>query len=322
VVILTPDVMHTWLLGNLSLKPVRSFIRAARLMIIDEVHTFTGVFGGNAAFLFRRFEHALKTMTRKRLQYVCASATIQDAATHLTLLTGRTFTLIYPDRDGSPRHPVHLHFLRPTEPTRDLLSSAASLLRDLGAAGERFICFSDSSKQTENLASILARRSDSDAEETDADDNPLDSSPLAVLPYRSGYEARDRAEIQARLSRGDMDGIISTSALELGMDIPHLDAVVPLGSPADRVRSGWDRGVFCLPNREAAQARELGLPLYSLGSSSHVRCVSPGPSAGHAAHTRNGKHSPVGRHGTLPLTRSSGPIPTRGRAPRRRPRSA
>lgn len=233
VVILTPDIMHAWLLGNLSLKPVRSFIRAARLMIIDEVHTFTGVFGSKAAFFFRRFEHALKTMTRKRLQYVCASATIQDAATHLTLLTGRTFTLIGPDRDGSPRHPVHLHFLRPTEPTRDLLSSAASLLRGLGAAGERFICFSDSRKQTENLASILARRSD--AEETDADDNPLDSSPFAglrVLPYRSGYEARNRVEIQARLSRGDMDGIISTSALELGMDIPHFDAVVPLGSGA------------------------------------------------------------------------------------------
>lgn len=236
VVILTPDVMHAWLLGNLNLKPVRAFIRATRLMIIDEVHTFTGVFGSNAAFLFRRFEHALKTLTRKRLQYVCASATIQDPATHLTQLTGRTFTLIGPDRDGSPRHPVHLHFLRPTDPARDLLSSAAALLRDLGETGERFICFSDSRKQTENLASILARKGDSgrdEAEGTSAD-HPLDDSPLAglrVLPYRSGYEARDRAEIQARLASGDMDGIVSTSALELGMDIPHLDAVVLLGVP-------------------------------------------------------------------------------------------
>ncbi|WP_174369138.1 DEAD/DEAH box helicase [Deinococcus sp. JMULE3] len=235
VVILTPDVMHAWLLGNLAVRAVRDFIRATRLMIIDEVHTFTGVFGSNAAFLFRRFEHALKTMTRKRLQYVCASATIQDAATHLTQLTGRPFTLIGPDRDGSPRHPVHLHFLRPTDPARDLLSSAAALLADLGANGERFICFSDSRKQTENLASILARRGDSreEAEDTSAD-HPLDHSPLAglrVLPYRSGYEARDRAEIQARLASGDMDGIVATSALELGMDIPHLDAVVLLGVP-------------------------------------------------------------------------------------------
>ncbi|SMB81057.1 DEAD/DEAH box helicase [Deinococcus hopiensis] len=234
VVILTPDVLHAWLLSNLARKSVRNFIRATRLMIIDEVHTFTGVFGSNAAFLFRRYEHALKTLTRKRLQYVCASATIQDPAEHLMLLTGRTFTLIGPDRDGSPRQPVSLHFLRPTEPGRDLLTGAASLLHDLAADGQKFLCFSDSRKQTENLASIMARRPDVDDAE-DSDDHPLDSSPLAklrVLPYRSGYESRDRTEIQARLTRGDLDGIISTSALELGMDIPHLDAVVLLGVPA------------------------------------------------------------------------------------------
>ena len=233
VVILTPDVMHAWLLGNLALKSVRAFVRATRLMIIDEVHTFTGVFGSNAAYLFRRYEHALRTLTRKKLQYVCASATIQDPAAHLTLLTGRTFTLIGPERDGSPRQPVTLHFLRPTEPTRDLLTGAASLLHGLVARQERFLCFSDSRKQTENLAGIMARRPGAGAPE-DAEGPPQGSTlaNLRVLPYRSGYEARDRADIQARLTRGDLDGIISTSALELGMDIPHLDAVVLLGVPA------------------------------------------------------------------------------------------
>ena len=233
VVILTPDVMHAWLLGNLALKSVRAFVRATRLMIIDEVHTFTGVFGSNAAYLFRRYEHALRTLTRMKLQYVCASATIQDPAAHLTLLTGRTFTLIGPERDGSPRQPVTLHFLRPTEPTRDLLTGAASLLHGLVARQERFLCFSDSRKQTENLAGIMARRPGAGAPE-DAEGPPQGSTlaNLRVLPYRSGYEARDRADIQARLTRGDLDGIISTSALELGMDIPHLDAVVLLGVPA------------------------------------------------------------------------------------------
>lgn len=236
VVILTPDVMHAWLLGNLALKSIRNFIRSTRLMVLDEVHTFTGVFGSNAAYLLRRYEHALRTMTRKRLQYVCASATIQDPAAHLTLLTGRTFTVIGPDRDGSPRQPVTLHVLRPAEPDRDLLTGAASLLHELAAAGETFLCFSDSRKQTENLASIMARRPEGAAGDSDDEgDHPHDRSPLAglrVLPYRSGYEARDRAEIQARLTRGDVDGIISTSALELGMDIPHLDVVVLLGVPA------------------------------------------------------------------------------------------
>lgn len=236
VVILTPDVLHAWLLGNLARKAVRAFIRATRLMILDEVHTFTGVFGSNAAFLLRRYEHALKTLTRKRLQYVCASATIQDPGAHLTLLTGRTFTVIGPDRDGSPRQPVSLHFLRPADPTRDLLSGAASLLHSLAADGQKFLCFSDSRKQTENLAGIMARHpGEGDDGDEGEGEHPLDASPLAklrVLPYRSGYEARDRTEIQARLTRGDLDGIISTSALELGMDIPHLDAVVLLGVPA------------------------------------------------------------------------------------------
>lgn len=238
VIILTPDVMHAWLLNQLGKKVVRQFIRSVRLIITDEVHTFTGVFGSNAAYLLRRFEHASRMMTRKRLQYVCASATIADPATHLRLLTGHDFTLIGPDRDGSPRQPVSLHFLSPEDPGRDLLSGAASLLHSLAKERQKFLCFSDSRKQTENLASIMARSPGAGTEEPDdegADEpHPMDDSNLArlrVLPYRSGYEARDRTEIQTRLARGQLDGVISTSALELGMDIPHLDAVVLLGVP-------------------------------------------------------------------------------------------
>jgi len=238
VIILTPDVMHAWLLNQLGKKTVRGFIQAVRLIITDEVHTFTGVFGSNAAYLLRRFEHASKMMTRKRLQYVCASATIADPATHLQLLTGHDFTLIGPDRDGSPRQPVSLHFLMPENPARDLLSGAASLLHSLAQDRQKFLCFSDSRKQTENLASIMARSPAAGAEEPDdegvGEAHPMDDSNLArlsVLPYRSGYEARDRTEIQTRLARGQLDGVISTSALELGMDIPHLDAVVLLGVP-------------------------------------------------------------------------------------------
>ncbi|MFC4427123.1 DEAD/DEAH box helicase [Deinococcus navajonensis] len=234
VVILTPDVMHAWLLGQLGRKAVRNFIRATRLIIADEVHTFTGVFGSNAAYLLRRFEHASKMLTRKRLQYVCASATMADPDAHLKLLTGHDFTVIGPDRDGSPRQPVSLHFLTPEDESRDLLTGAAGLLRGLAEEGQKFLCFSDSRKQTENLAAIMARTPGQSDDDADPDASPLDGSPLAhlsVLPYRSGYEARDRTEIQTRLARGQLDGVISTSALELGMDIPHLDAVVLLGIP-------------------------------------------------------------------------------------------
>ena len=245
VVIMTPDVMHAWLLAHLDRKPVRNFIRSVRLIIADEAHTFTGVFGSNAAFLFRRFEHASKTLTRKRLQFVCASATIESPAEHLKLLTGHDFTLIGPDRDGSPRQPVSLHFLRPQDAGRDLLTGAASVLAELSQDRLKFLCFSDSRKQTENLAGILARRGGGDEDEHgETEAHPLDDSPLArlsVLPYRSGYEARDREEIGRRLAGGQLDGVVSTSALELGMDLPHLDAVVLLGVPASS--TSWQQRI-------------------------------------------------------------------------------
>ena len=239
VVILTPDVMHAWLLNNLGKKAVTRFIRAVRLIIVDEVHTFTGVFGSNAAYLFRRFEHASKLLSRKRLQYVCSSATIHDPQRHLNLLFGREFSLIGPDRDGSPRQPVSLHFLTLQDGSKDLLTGASRLLQHLAQARSKFLCFSDSRKQTENLAAIVARRDHDQLEdeplEGAEDDHPDDTSTLArlsILPYRSGYEARDRHEIHTRLARGQLDGVISTSALELGMDIPYLDTVVLLGVPA------------------------------------------------------------------------------------------
>ncbi|TSA82139.1 DEAD/DEAH box helicase [Deinococcus detaillensis] len=239
VVIMTPDVMHAWLLSNLGKKAVTRFIRAVRLIIVDEVHTFSGVFGSNAAYLFRRFEHASKLLSRKRLQYVCSSATISDPQRHLQLLFGREFSLIGPGRDGSPKQPVSLHFLSLQNGSKDFLTGASHLLQHLAQERLKFLCFSDSRKQTENLAAIVARRDHDQPEDEllgDAEeDHPVDASALArlsILPYRSGYEARDRSEIQTRLARGQLDGVISTSALELGMDIPYLDAVVLLGIPA------------------------------------------------------------------------------------------
>ncbi|PYE52032.1 DEAD/DEAH box helicase [Deinococcus yavapaiensis] len=233
VLILTPDVMHAWLLANLAKKAIAKFVRDTRLIITDEVHTFTGVFGSNVAYLFRRFEHAQKLMTRKRLQVVCASATIADPKGHLKLLFDRDFDVIGPEQDGSEKHPVTLHLLTPSGGAKDLLSNTAALLASLARAGLKFLCFSDSRKQTENLASIAARavHDDDDDDEADAHLQKAWLDRLRVLPFRSGYELRDRSEIQDRLTRGDLDGVIATSALELGLDIPHLDVVVLVGVP-------------------------------------------------------------------------------------------
>lgn len=228
VLIITPDVLHAWLLGSLASRPVRSFLSSLRLAVVDEVHVYTGVFGSNAAFLFRRLQHATLVASKGHpLQFFAASATVAEPEEHLHSLFARQFQVIGADQDTSPRHPLEIMMVRPPS-TQDLNSAVASLLRSLADDGDsRFIAFVDSRKQTERLATITARSSDGD----DSAGRGHASDHLAVLPYRSGYEEEDREAIQRRLTRGDLRGVISTSALELGLDIPGINTAVLVGVP-------------------------------------------------------------------------------------------
>ena len=107
IVVMTPDVCHAWLMHRLSLPVVRDFVRSLSLVVMDETHTLEGVFGSNFAFLMRRLiaarRHLLQDETdRSPLQFVAATATIQDPGEHLKKLTGYEFTAI--EDDGAPQH--------------------------------------------------------------------------------------------------------------------------------------------------------------------------------------------------------------------------
>lgn len=228
-VIMTPDVIHSWLLSNLSEKAVANFLRKLSCIVVDEVHNYTGVFGSNSAFLFRRIQHAMNLLGASA-QYLCASATIAEPVKHLGSLFGERFELIGPDLDTSPRHAVGINLMSPTT-TDDQLTGITRLLNHLTVETPfRFLAFVDSRKQTEQISAILARSQEKE-------DDPGDYfradhlERLDVLPFRSGYEAHDRRVIQERLSRKGLRGVISTSALELGMDIPSLDMGVLIGVP-------------------------------------------------------------------------------------------
>jgi len=237
VVVATPDVLHSWFLSNSGDRTVRDFLRGVSLIVVDEVHTYTGVFGSNSAFLFRRLQHAIAQLGAS-VRFFCASATIREPAQHLEKLFGRPFVVVGPERDSAPRQSVRVEFLRPP-PGTDFLGALTDYLRALTTdTDERFLTFVDSRKQTEQIATILGRGAGDAPDEDGASEEgvalgehhtPLDSA--RVLPYRSGYEERDRAAIQRRLSDGSLQGVVSTSALELGMDIPHLDTVVLVGVP-------------------------------------------------------------------------------------------
>jgi DEAD/DEAH box helicase domain-containing protein len=236
VLILTPDVMHAWMLTQLGAQPVRDFLRQLELIVVDEVHSYTGIFGSNSAFLFRRLRHILQLLAAAP-QFVCASATLADSQSHLAKLFGVDFEIIDSSHDSSPRQPIRIDLIRPPA-GRDLLNEFSALLAALAEEkSQRFIAFVDNRKQTELIASIAGREKKGDRSEAAA---PEQEEPALkwdhlkrahILPYRAGYEEQDRATIQERLSGGSLAGVVSTSALELGLDIPYLTAGILFGVP-------------------------------------------------------------------------------------------
>jgi DEAD/DEAH box helicase domain-containing protein len=232
VVVATPDVLHAWFMSHLDEPSVKQFFKGLRLLIVDEVHTYTGVLGSNSAFLFRRLQQATSLLGR-RPRLFAASATIRDPERHLRQLFGVAFYIVGPGQDTSPRHKITVHMVRPPA-SSDLLTHVTAYLRTLSnKTDHRFIAFVDSRKLTEQIATIAGRQAASDRdseddEETDTND-PLEGA--AILPYRSGYEEKDREIIERRLGSGSLRGVVSTSALELGIDIPHLDVAVLIGVP-------------------------------------------------------------------------------------------
>jgi DEAD/DEAH box helicase domain-containing protein len=231
VAIMTPDIIHAWLMPSIALAPVQAFVKKLKLVVVDEIHTYTGVFGSNSAMLFRRLQHLL-VFFAARPQWIAASATLADADGLLKQLFGLDFTVIGPDADTSRRHPVDIKLVRPPGDA-DFLSSVAALLGALAdSRSRRFIAFVDSRKQTEHLTAILARGAGGGQDADGEDEELVDHlEHLDVLPYRAGYEARDRDVIQKRLTNGTLPGVVSTSALELGLDIPALDTAVLIGVP-------------------------------------------------------------------------------------------
>lgn len=215
----TPDVVQAWLLRLQSADHVQQFLSRLRFIVIDEAHMFDSSFGSQSAYLLRRLRFAALQARRDRdtrVQLIATSATMGDPLTHIEALTGCSFLHIGESDNGAPSQALTL--LHVEGPDRGqaaehaLAAMIGALKSKMGA--EAFIVFADARQGVERISKL-------------ADDD-------RILPYRSGFEQHDRRAIEKALKSGEINGCVSTSALEVGIDIPRFRIGIALGVPPTR----------------------------------------------------------------------------------------
>jgi DEAD/DEAH box helicase domain-containing protein len=231
VLITTPDMLHAGILPHHA--SWRAFFEGLRVVVIDELHTYRGVFGSHVAQLLRRLDRVAH-FHGARPQFVAASATIANPGELATNLTGRPFEVV--EESGAPRTARRLMLFKPTGSPYSL---AARLFRISVGLGLRTIAFTKARVITELIHQWVI--------EADPSLEPRISS------YRAGFLPSERREIERRLFSGDLRGVISTSALELGIDVGGLDVCLLVGYPGSQVAT-WQRAGRVGRTREAAIA--------------------------------------------------------------------
>ncbi len=219
VILTNPEMLHLSFLAYH--RKWASFFQNLQTVVVDEVHTYRGVMGSHVAQIFRRF-HRICRYYDASPTFVFSSATVSDPDHLARQLTGLSVTAV--TKSGAPRKNRSLVLLNPeTGPAQAaILLLKAALHRKL-----RTIVYTQSRKLTELIALWAASQSSDFANRISA--------------YRAGFLAEERRDIESRLSKGDLLAVISTSALELGIDIGDLDLCILVGYPGTVV-STWQRG--------------------------------------------------------------------------------
>jgi DEAD/DEAH box helicase domain-containing protein len=249
VVLTNPDMLHLGILPHHG-SWERLFAHL-RIVVVDEAHVYRGVFGSHVANVLRRLLR-IAAAYGSEVRVLLASATIANPVELAERLTGlQDIALVDDDGSPTPRRQIAMWNPPLTDEAigarRSALGEAAELLARLVRDGARCICFMKSRKGVELLAKMVTE----DLQRTDPD--------LAerVAPYRAGYTPQQRRELEARLMNGELRAVITTDALELGIDIGELDAAVVVTFPGTvaALRQMWGR----------AGRRGKGLAVYVAG---------------------------------------------------------
>ena len=233
IVLTNPYQLHLILSWNHQWE---RFYRNLKYIVIDEAHYYKGVFGSNVAFLIRRLKR-IANYYGSNPQFILSSATLANPLELASKLTGEEFKLI--DEDSSPNGEKDFILYNPyrnyRNPKKKLSPSVhvetADIFRYLMLKRIQTLCFTVSRKITELIA--MWSKNDSTLAE-----GKLDASRIAA--YRAGYRPEERREIEDGLKSGKYLGVTCTNALELGIDIGSLDAVIISGYPGTMM-STWQQ---------------------------------------------------------------------------------
>ncbi|MBE9531860.1 MAG: DEAD/DEAH box helicase, partial [Proteobacteria bacterium] len=218
VLLTNPDMLHMGLLAHH--ENWEGFFRGLKYVVIDELHTYRGVFGSHVSNVLRRLRRIARHYGADPI-FISCSATIANPKEVASMLTGLDFELV--KESGAPIGERNFIFLDPAESP---YTSSLKLFIDSINSGFKCITFTKARKITE----LIYRWAMNQAPEISE----------RISSYRAGFLPEERRAIEQRLFSGELDGVISTSALELGVDIGGLDVCILVGYPGT-ISSTWQR---------------------------------------------------------------------------------
>lgn len=229
IVITNPDMLHSAILPHHT-KWVALF-ENLKYIVIDELHIYRGVFGSHVANVVRRLKRICEFYGSKPI-FICTSATIANPKELAEKLTGEKATLI--DKNGAPAGKKHFVFYNPPVVNKPLNIRRSATLEVRKIASEflknkiQTIVFARSRVRVEILLTYLQELVQKEL------------GPKSIRGYRGGYLPKQRREIEQGLRNGDIYGVVSTNALELGVDIGQLQVCVMAGYPGT-IASAWQQ---------------------------------------------------------------------------------
>jgi len=249
LILTNPDMLNMGVLPHH--KGWGDFLSNLEFVVVDEAHTYRGVFGSHVANVLRRLRRVCR-LYGSDPRFILTSATIANPGELAERLVGRPVCVV--GSDTAQRAGRRIVIWNPplldegTQARRSALSEGAELLADLVSEGMRTICFLRSRKGIELIQRFARAR---------LEDRGQGDLAQRIAPYRAGYTPQQRREIERRLAAGELLGVVATDALELGIDIGELDASICVTFPGTvaSLKQMWGR----------AGRRSEGLAIYVAG---------------------------------------------------------